>query len=29
VPLAEWAESNADLLERAQQRRRAEDAGND
>lgn len=28
VPVVEWAESNAELLERAQQRRRAEEAGN-
>jgi len=27
VPVAEWAESNADLLERVRQRRRAEQAG--
>ncbi|MFC4463969.1 winged helix-turn-helix transcriptional regulator [Streptomyces xiangluensis] len=28
APVVEWAESNADLLEHARQRRRAEEAGN-
>ncbi|MEU6260184.1 hypothetical protein [Streptomyces sp. NPDC047043] len=28
VPLAEWAETNAELLKRARERRRVEEAGN-